>query len=451
MKDINILKDDNIGRSLFKLSLPAMIGMLVMSMYNVVDAIFIGKGVGTMGIAAVAISFPIQMIVGAIGQMLGIGGASLLSRSLGAQDYDTSNRILGNVIISTVLFSLVITIVGFLFTDQVLVFFGSSQTILPYAKEYFIYIVPGILFHSMAMALNNLIRAEGKAKVAMFTMIISSVLNIILDALFIFGFKMGISGAAIATLLAYIAGAIYLALYYLSGRSMLNVKISYLKFDLKINKEIYAIGIAVFARQAAMSILVIILNNLLGFLGGDIAIAVYGIVMRILMVMMTPIIGLAQGLQPIAGYNFGAQNYLKTKESVKLAVLVSSILSISATFIIMVFPVALLKLFTNDILLIDQGKTALRLMVLAFPVVGFQIVGSTLYQAIGKAFENLILTLSRQVLFLIPLVFILSHYFKLVGVWLSFPVADILSFLLTLMFLISLNKQYNLKIKMSEV
>ncbi len=451
MKDINILKDDNIGRSLFKLSLPAMIGMLVMSMYNVVDAIFIGKGVGTMGIAAVAISFPIQMIVGAIGQMLGIGGASLLSRSLGAQDYDTSNRILGNVIISTVLFSLVITIIGFLFIDQVLVFFGSSQTILPHAKEYFVYIVPGILFHSMAMALNNLIRAEGKAKVAMFTMIISAVMNIILDALFIFKFKMGISGAAIATLIAYISGAVYLILYYLSGKSILNVKLSYLKFNLRINKEIYAIGIAVFARQAAMSVLVIILNNLLGYLGGDIAIAVYGIVMRILMVMMTPIIGLAQGLQPIAGYNFGAQNYLKTKESVKLAVIVSSLLSISATFVIMVFPVVLLKLFTNDVTLIEQGKTALRFMVLAFPVVGFQIVGSTLYQAIGKAFENLILTLSRQVLFLIPLVFIFSHYFKLVGVWLSFPVADILSFFLTLIFLISLNKQYNHKIKMSEV
>lgn len=442
MQKKTILDDQNIRRLMVKLSLPAMVGMFVMSLYNVVDAIFIGQGVGTIGIAAVAIAFPIQMIVGAIGQMIGIGGASLLSRSLGAKDYQTANKILGNVIATVAALSLTITVIGFIFMDKLLNLFGATETILPYAKEYLQFILMGIFMHSLAMALNNLVRAEGRAKIAMLTMILSAVINIILDAVLIFGLKMGIRGAAIATLIAYMAAALFLIVFFLRGKSVLKLRIKDIKFDKIIEREIFAIGISAFVRQTAMSLLVILLNHTLGNYGGDISIAVYGVVMRLIMLIFTPIMGIAQGLQPVAGFNFGAKNYIKTKESIKLATIASTLIATAGTLLLLLFPATLLRIFSNDPELLTQGKGAIRYIVLAFPTVGFQVMGTTLFQAIGKATQTFILTLSRQFIFLIPLVFTLPRFFHLTGVWISFPIADTLSAMLTLLMLIPLRNRY---------
>ena len=440
-----ILNNPNIKQLLIKLSLPAVVGMLVMALYNVVDAIFIGRGVGTIGIAGVAINFPIQMIIGAIGQLAGVGGASVLSRSLGAKDFNKANQILGNVLITITGMSLVIIVIGYVFMNDLLRLFGASETILPYAREYLMYVLGGSGIHCMAMALNNLVRAEGKAKIAMITMIASAVVNIILDAVFILGFKMGIRGAAIATLIAYITGGSFLLFYYLSGRSILQLRLQNIRFNLGIQREIFAIGVSVFVQQTSMSLLMMILNNTLGKYGGDLSIAVYGVIMRLLMLIITPLLGLAQGLQPIAGYNYGAQNFTRTREVFKLAALYATFFASFGALMLFAFPHVFLRLFSSDEALIAQGRSALRLMIPAFPVVGFQIMGTTLFRAIGKASQTFVLTLSRQILFLLPLVFILPLFFQARGIWISFPIADTLSTLLTFVMLYKLQKQFQFK------
>lgn len=442
MQNDVILNDKNIKRLLIKLSLPAIVGMFVISFYNIVDTIFVGRGVGTIGIAALAITFPIQMIVGAIGQMIGIGGASLLSRTLGTENYEKANKILGNVIASVTVLSLTITFLGFLFLDDMLKLFGATKTLLPYAKVYLKFILMGIFMHSLAMALNNLVRAEGKAKIAMTTMILAALVNIGLDALFIFGLKMGIRGAAIATLIAYHSAALFLLIYFFMGKSILKIRFREIRFEQSIQKEIFAIGISPFIRMSAMSLLVILLNNTLGKFGGDLAIAVYGIIMRILMFILTPVMGISQGLQPIAGFNYGAKNYKKTKESVKLAMIASTTIVTAGSLILYLFPKTLLGIFSDDSELIKFGEEALHLIVLAFPTIGFQMMGTTLFQAMGKAAQTFILTLSRQFIFLIPLVIILPRFFQITGVWISFPIADLLSALLTFFMLNTLRNRF---------
>lgn len=430
MKSKTNLDDKNIGRLLIKLSVPATIGMLVMSLYNVVDTIFIGQGVGTDGIGGVVLSFPIQMIVGALGQMIGIGGASLFSRSLGERNMEKARRTLGTVVVSVLVVGTGITVVGYIKLDEMLRLFGATDTLLPIAREYLSIVLAGVIFHTLAMALNNMARAEGKAKVAMTTMILSAVVNMILDAVFIFGFNMGIKGAALATLIAYISAAFFLIIFFQSGKSILHLQFKKINFDFPILREIVAVGAASFIRQTAMSFLVILLNRKLGMLGGDIAIAVFGVVMRLLMFIFTPIMGIAQGLQPVAGFNYGAKQFDRMRKSVVLATLASTCIAVSGTLLIILFPGKCLRIFSNDLELIKQGRIALRYIILAFPLVGFQVIGATLFQATGKALQNLILTLARQLLFLVPLVLILPNFFQLKGLWLAFPIADTLGFFL---------------------
>ncbi len=437
-----VLDDSNIKKLFIKLSLPATIGMVVMSLYNITDAIFIGQGVGTDGLAGVAISFPIQMIVGAIGQMLGIGGSSLMSRSLGAKDNKTANKTIGNVIFTVSALAIPISIFGYIYLDPLLILFGATPGILPFAREYLVIIMSGIFFHSLAMALNNLIRAEGQAKVAMFTMVISAVLNVVLDAILIFGYDMGLTGAAIATVIAYFSGVLFQGLFYLLGKSEIKVKFSNIKFEWAIQKEIISIGISAFVRQSAMSLLVIILNNSLARYGGDLYIAIYGVVMRLIMLFFTPLIGFGQGLQPILGYNYGAKRFDKAKESVRIALIAATATSTIGAAIMLLFPETLMSIFSDDPNLVIHGKRALRMIVLAFPLIGFQIMGSIIFQAIGKAVQTFIITLSRQFLILIPLVYILPSYLGLDGIFLAFPGADILSVLLTFFMLLPLYRQF---------
>lgn len=401
-----------------------------MSLYNIVDTIFIGRCVGTNGIAGVALAFPIQMIVGGIGQMIGIGGASLLSRSLGAKDYDKAGRTMGSVVGAVMLLGGTITVIGYTQLDSLLRLFGATDTLMPYAREYLSIVLAGVMLHSMAMALNNMARAEGHAKVAMTTMLLAAGINIVLDAFFILVLNMGIRGAAIATLISQISAALFLIGFFRSGRSTLKLKVSLIRLDPSILKEIFSIGIASFIRQTAMSVLVIILNRKLGALGGDIAIAVYGVVMRLLMFIFTPLIGIAQGLQPIAGFNYGAKRYNNLKRAIVLAAGATTAIACTGTFLLTVFPKVFLGLFSSDPELLSQGRTALRYVILAFPLVGINVVGATLFQATGKALQNLILTLSRQILVLIPLVLILPKFFELNGVWMAFPISDVTSSLL---------------------
>jgi len=427
----HILADERVGRLLVSLSTPAMIGMFVMALYNVVDTIFVGRGVGTLAIAGIAIVFPIQMVVMAVAQMLGIGGAAMISIALGAGDYPKASKTYGNVLLLVVGFGIVIATLGNIFIDELLRIFGASDTILPYSKDYASIILYGTVFFSFAMTSNSIVRSEGRATVAMTSMLVSAILNIILDPIFIFGFGWGIKGAAGATVISQFASVIYLVIYFSSGKSSLKIHRKDLLLETKIVTEILAIGSASFLRQISTSIMVIFMNHTLRIYGGDLAIAIFSIMHRILMFISMPIFGIAQGLQPITGFNYGAKRYEKAKRVLHLSIQATTIIGVTGAVIIALFPRILLSIFTTDQNLISIGGRALRIFIICLPFTGFQVVGTTLFQAIGKARQALGLTVGRQVV-LIALVFILSHWFQLDGIWVAFPLSDFLFFFVVL-------------------
>ncbi len=426
------LANEPIKTLLWRLSLPAMAGMFVMSLYNVVDAIFVGRGVGTLGIAGISIVFPIQMVIMGIGLMVGMGAASLISRSLGADKMERAERTLGNAIILILILGGTLAVVALSRSTFLLRLFGATDNILPYAKEYMDIILLGVVFHEFSMAANAIIRAEGNARVAMISMFIGALLNIALDPVFIFALGMGIRGAAIATVIAHITTTLYLAHYFLSGKSSLRIRVKNFILERTVVKEIVAIGFGVFVRTAAGSFIAVIINRTLGFYGGDVSIAVFGVVHRVLHFAVMPNMGIAQGLQPILGFSYGARRYDRGIEVIRRSFIIAAAFSVGAVLIILLFAEPIIRFFSTDAALISQGTHAIRLIFMALWLVGFQIVGATIFQAIGKPIQTFILSTSRQILFLIPLVFILPRFFGLNGIWLSFPIADTLSFIITL-------------------
>jgi putative MATE family efflux protein len=424
------LGKEPIPRLLAKLAVPAMLGMLVMALFNVVDAIFISRAVGTVGIAAVSIAFPIKMIIMATAGAIGIGGASVISRLLGANKLDQANRVFGNVIGLVLIISIIGILLGFNLLTPILYLFGSSETILPYAQDYLGIILYGTFFFAFAFAVNNIVRSEGNANTAMLTMIIAAVLNIILTPVFIFGLGWGIKGAAIATVLSQGTTVVYLGWYFASGKSSLTFKTLNLRPDFNIIKQMLAVGSSAFVHQAAGSIMFIIANHLLIFYGGDLAVAVFGIIHRVLMFSFMPIFGIVQGLHPLVGYNYGANQHSRVSEAILLAIKASTIVSALAFMVMMIFPKPIMLIFTNDLAAIEMGITAMRIIFALAITVGIQMVTGGVFQALGRAKEALILSMSRQVLFLIPLMLSLPFIFKLPGIWLAFPLADLFSFLL---------------------
>ncbi|OQY37614.1 MAG: MATE family efflux transporter, partial [Candidatus Cloacimonetes bacterium 4572_65] len=427
-----ILSDENIPRALFKLTLPATIGMLVMALYNIVDTIFIGRGVGSNGIAGLSIVFPIQLVVMAFGQLFGMGGASIISRALGAKEYDKANRTFGNQVISIIIFAGLVMLPGLLFPEAILKAFGATPDILPYALSYYRIIVFGSGLFMFAMMSNNVLRAEGHAKIAMGNMIISALLNVILDPIFIFGFKMGIRGAALATVIAQGIVVIYLIYHFTFGKSSFRIKLKYLKPDFKIIKEMYTIGLSAFMRQVAGSLIVVILNNKLGsFDTSGVYIAVYGIINRLSSLFFMPLFGIAQGLQPILGYNYGAKRLDLAKKAIKISLLWATIISVIAFIMLQIFPKPLFSMFTTDSEVVRIGIYSIRRITLMFPLIGFQIIGAIIFQALGHATEALILTMSRQILFLLPILFLLTHFYGFDGLLFTFAISDFLAVILT--------------------
>ena len=438
-----MLGEESISKVLFKLSVPATIGMVVQALYNLVDTIFVGRALGpesVQGIAGITIAFPIQMIIMGIALTIGIGSASIISRSLGSKDYRRADIALGNAISAILILSALVTVLGSIYIVPLLKLFGATETILPFAYDYTRIILYGTLVFAFSMTVNNIVRAEGNAKVAMLTMVISAGLNIILDPIFIFGLDMGIEGAAIATVISQAVSAIYLAHYFSSGMSSLNFHVGDLVPHPDVFMETISIGASSFARSASGSLMIIVINNALAIYGGDIPIAVFGVVNRLFMFTFMPMIGIVQGLQPIVGFNYGAKNFERVVSSTALAIKVTTVISIAGFMLLFLFPSQLFSIFTTDQQLIDAGRSATRIMVLAVPFVGFQIVGASIYQTLGKARPAFFLSISRQVLFLIPLVLILPQFFQLYGVWIAFPVSDGLSFLVTF---VMLAKEYN--------
>jgi len=426
------LGNEKISKLLFRFSLPAIVGMLVNAIYNVVDRIFIGHGVGSLGIAGVTIGFPVMLVVMAFSMLIGIGATSLLSIKLGEDNQEEAELILGNGIILLVLISLIISVIGLLFLTPLLTLFGASKDVLPYARQYMEIILIGTVFMSTGFGMSNFIRAEGNPMVAMYTMLIGAILNIILNPIFIFTFGWGIRGAAVATVLARTISSAWIVYYYARGKSVLKIHAANFKLQLPVLTQILAIGAAPFAMQLANSVLQVVLNNSLRIYGGDVAIAGMGVVFSIMTLMFMPVIGITQGAQPIIGFNYGAHNFDRVKEALKQAIIAATIIVVLGYTVTRIWPEAFIALFNKeDTQLMEFGSRTLVVFLAALPVIGFQIVGANYFQAVGKPRQSMILTLSRQVLLLIPLLLILPRFYGLDGVLYAGPIADVGSALLT--------------------
>ncbi|MBK5239694.1 MATE family efflux transporter [Clostridium sp.] len=428
------LGEENIGKLLMKFSIPAIVGMLVNALYNIVDRIFIGR-VDTLALSGVTITFPISIIIMAFGMLVGIGAAALISIRLGQQKKEAAEHILGNAFTLIIIISLIVTILGLIFLQPMLLKFGASKATLPYAKQYITIILIGTVFQSVGFGLNNIIRAEGNPRIAMFTMLIGGILNTILDPIFIFVLHMGTKGAAIATVISQIVNTIWVLHYFLYGKSVLKICYKNLKLDIKVVKSIFAIGMSPFLMQLAASLVTIISNKSLVKYGGDVSLGAMGAIMSIAMLVLMPIFGINQGSQPIIGYNYGAKRYDRVKHALKLAILAATTITTTGFIIIQLFPEQLINIFSNDPALIAVGAQGIRIYLFMLPVIGFQIVSSNYFQAVGKANISIFLGLSRQVIILIPLLFILPRFFDLNGVWASAPSSDVISSILTAVFL----------------
>jgi putative MATE family efflux protein len=426
-----LLLEEKIGKLLFKLSAPAMLGMLVSALYNLVDTIFIGQGVGVLGIAGVSVAFPVMMFIMAVALSIGIGGASIISRALGANDKERAEKAMGNIFSMVILISIIMSALGLVFTEPIIRLFGANNEILPFASSYIKIILVGVPFFTFAVAGNHIIRSEGNAKTAMIVMVLSAVLNVILDPIFIFGFHLGIEGAALATILSQLITFLYMVVYFYSPKSLLRFHLKNLKLDLPIIKETLAIGAATFARQVSMSVMTIILNRALNIYSGSLGIAAFGVINRLLIFTMMPMFGIIQGIQPIIGFNYGAKRFKRVTQSLFLSIKITTYMATAAFFILMIFTEPLIKLFSSDADLIAITKPATRIVIMMLPLVGFQVIVAGMYQSVGKAKPALFLSLLRQVILLIPLVLILPIFFQLNGIWLSFPIADSLAILVS--------------------
>lgn len=423
------LGKEPVPKLLLNLSLPSIIGMIAVTLYHVADTIFVGRGVGTMAIAAVSVAMPFLMTITIFGQAIGMGGASIISRALGAKDRDKANRTLHSLVHLITLINLLVIVLAFIFLDPLLRLFGADPAFMQLAVDYTSIALIGSFFMNFINVTMNAVRAEGNARFAMHVMIIGAVLNLIVDPIFIFVFEWGIKGAAAATLLSQMTGAILVIIYYLTGKGVLHLKLSEAikKPDMAIVRESASIGAASFARQSASTLITILLNHSLLAYGGPVAVASFGIVFRLLMFNFMTLFGINQGFMPIAGYNYGAGDMQRVKSVLRVAIRATSIFSVISFAIFFMFNEPLIALFTEDASLLQSSAHALQIIVITLPVIGFQVIGSGLFQALGKVLPALFLGLARQVLFLIPFVIFLPKLYGLEGIWYSFPAADILA------------------------
>lgn len=430
------MRDEKIGKLLWKFSLPAIIGMLVNALYNIVDRIFVGQGVGSIAIAATTVAFPIMIILMATSMLIAIGATALISIRLGEQKKEEAEKIAGNATVLLILLPLLLSAFYLLFSDPILKMFGASEEVLPYARDFTHIIMLGSVSGSIAFGMNNFIRAEGNPRVAMLTQILGAVINTVLNYIFIFKLGLGIKGSALASIIGQTVSATWVLGYFLTGRSMIKIRLKNLKPQMPIVIGIVSIGFAPFAMQIANSIQQTILNKTLMAYGGDLALSAVGIMMSVATILFMPIVGISQGAQPLIGFNYGAQQYDRVKETLKKSVLVSTGLALVGYIVILMWPNEIAGLFSKgDTALTQMTVHAMQTFFALLPVIGFQILCSNYFQAVGKPVQATILSLSRQVLLFIPLLIILPHFWGIDGVWRTAPIADALSVMLTATFI----------------
>lgn len=433
------LGTENIGKLLKQYAIPAIIAMIASSLYNITDSIFIGHGVGPFAISGLAITFPLMNLAAAFGSLVGAGAATLLSVRLGQKDYTTANSILGNVFIMNLFIGISFTIISLLFLDPILYFFGASEKTLPYAHDFMVIILSGNVITHMYLGLNSMLRSSGKPRQSMYATIFTVLINLVLNPLFIFVFNWGIRGSAIATVISQTSVLIWQIYLFCDKNNFIHIQKGIFKLNKYIVKDSLSIGMSPFLMNAAASVIVIIINQGLLKYGGDLAVGAYGIVNRIAFLFVTIVLGLNQGMQPIAGYNFGAKLYPRVTQVLKKTILGATLVMCTGFLVVESVPHAVASIFTTDKELIDIASLGLRMVFICYPIVGFQIVTSTFFQSIGMAQKAIILSLTRQILFLIPFLLILPKFFGIAGIWLSMPLAD---FFATILAAIMLYKQY---------
>jgi putative MATE family efflux protein len=428
------LAEKDIRGLLIKQSVPASIGILFMTVNVLIDAIFVGRWIGSLAIAALSVVMPITFFISSLGLAIGTGGGSVLSRALGAGDKEKALNTFSHQIMMTFGLSSLFVIFGLFFGDEILYAFGANGAIKEPAKAFFMPILLAVPFQALCMMGNNVIRAEDKSRHSMIAMIISAIANIVLDILFIKVFDMGIFGAALATALSFFACFLYIAWFFIF-KSELRLSWRNFTFHKKIFSEITSLSFVTFARQGVISVLAVLLNHTLFSFGGEHAVTVYGIISRMLMFALFPVLGITQGFLPIAGYNYGAGNYGRVRETILTSMKYAGGFAVIIFVVILVFAKPITAVFTTDPEVIRDTPGALRWVFAASPIIAIQLIGAAYFQAAGKATKALMLTLSKQGFFLIPLVLILPQFFGIFGVWVAFPIADVLSTIVTGIFL----------------
>ena len=437
------LGNESVGRLLWQYSLPAIVGIFVMQRYNIVDRIFIGQGVGSDAIAGLAITFPVMNLSAAVGTLIGAGAAARISIVLGQNDKRKAELILGNSLVLTLLFGVIYVSIFAIFIDDILRLFGASEVTLPYAHDFMAYILPGMLVMNLCFSFNNIMRASGYPTRAMVTMFIGAGLNVILAPLFIFVFDWGIKGAAIATDIAMTISMIFVMMHFFSKKSELHFKPGIYKLKWSIFTAITAIGAAPFVVNMAGSALNGIVNNVLHQYGGDDAVGALGILMTYAQLLVMVVIGITQGMQPIIGFNYGARKFHRLKRAFWLSVAAGSAVTFLGAVGAQFCPEYIARAFTTDSDLIEKTAQALRISTVAFWAVGFQIVSTNLFQSLGLAGKSIFLSLTRQILFLLPLIYIFSSVLGLQGVWMAYATSDIVATLVTTVMVIFQMRKIN--------
>ena len=430
------LGEKPIGQLMWKYFLPAFVGVVVYSLYNIVDRIFIGRGVGAMALSGLSAVFPIMLIVMAFGMLMGIGAGVNVSISMGQKDHNKAEKFLGNGFVLMILVSIVVTVLGFMIKTPILNLFGATGETISYAQDYLNIILVGTVFQVIGFGMNNIIRSEGHAKISMYSMLLSAGANLILDPIFIFVLDMGVKGAAYATIISMMGLNVWVLVHFIGPRSVNKLRLRNLKLKMSIVSRIVAVGMAPFSMQIAASFVMGLYTNQLIRFGGDLAVGALGIIFSVANFLVMAMVAINMASQPIIGFNFGAKDYGRVKKTDRLGIIYASIVAVISTIIVESFPAPLVRLFnTDDPRLFELATNGIRIFALALPVVGFQIVASNFFQSIGKAKLATFLTLLRQLILLAPLLFLLPHFFGLNGVWMATPISDFGSAVITGFFL----------------
>ena len=420
-----------VGKLLMQYALPAIIAMTASSLYNMVDSIFIGQGVGALAIAGLALTFPFMNLSAAFGAAVGVGASTYISVKLGQKDYATAQHILGNTVTLNTIIGIMFSVIALLFLDPILFFFGASEQTLPYARDYMTIILLGNVFSHMYFGMNAVLRAAGMPRQAMMTTMFTVVLNTLLDPLFIYTFDMGIQGAAFATILSQTLAMTWQMKLFSDRNRLLHFQRGTYRLQSQIVRNIIAIGLSPFSMNVCACIVVIFINKSLQTYGGDLAIGAYGIANRLAFIFIMVTMGINQGMQPIAGYNYGAQQTDRLMRVLKLAMIAATCITTAGFLVAELFPRPCIRLFTSDQTLLELSVTAISIIMVSFPLVGYQMVISNFFQSIGRVKVSIFLSLSRQMIFLLPLLLTLPPIFGIGGVWWSMPTADTISALVS--------------------